>query len=103
MFQIAKTPEGKFQEEVIKYLKSLPKCWYVKIWGGGFMKSGIPDILACINSRFVAIELKAPNGRPSELQKRNIRLINKCGGYGVILYPKDFEEFKREVEKLYVD
>lgn len=103
MFKIGKTPEGKFQEEVIKYLKSLPKCWYVKIWGGGFMKSGIPDILACINNRFVAVELKAPNGRPSELQKRNIRLINECGGYGVILYPKDFEEFKREVEKLYVD
>ena len=103
MLKIAKTPEGKFQEQVIKYLKSLPNCWYVKIWGGGFMKSGIPDILGVINGRFIALELKAPNGRPSELQKRNIRLINKCGGYGVILYPKDFEEFKEGVKKLYVD
>lgn len=98
-----KTPEGKFQEQVIKYLKSLPNCWYVKVWGGGYQKSGIPDIIALINGKFVGIEVKAPNGRPSELQKRNIRLINKCGGYGVILYPKDFEKFKREVEKLYVD
>ena len=67
------------------------------------MKAGIPDILGVINGKFVGIELKAPNGRPSELQKRNIRLINECGGYGFILYPKDFNNFKREVEKLYVD
>ena len=100
---MAKTPEGKFQEQIIKYLKSLPKCWFVKIWGGGFMKAGIPDILGVINGNFIGLELKAPNGKPSELQKRNIRLINKCGGYGVILYPKDFEQFKREVEKFYVD
>lgn len=95
---MAKTPEGQFQEQVIKYLKSLDKCWYCKVWGGGYQKSGIPDILACINDKFVAIELKAPKGVATELQKRNIRLINECGGYGVILYPKDFDKFKMEVE-----
>ena len=33
--------------------------WYTKIWGGGFQKSGIPDLIACINGRFVSVELKA--------------------------------------------
>lgn len=97
---MAKTPEGKFQEQVIKYLKSLANCWYVKVWGGGYQKSGIPDIIAVINGKFIALELKAPNGKASELQKRNIRLINECGGYGFILYPKDFDKFKKEVERI---
>lgn len=97
---MAKGPESQFQDKVIKYLKSLDKCWYVKIWGGGFMKSGIPDIIGCIKGRFFALELKAPNGVASELQRRNIRIINKCGGLGYILYPKDFDDFKKEVERL---
>lgn len=96
-------PEKVFENEVKKYLNSLPNCWYIKIWGGGFMKAGIPDILGVINGKFIALELKAPHGKPSELQKRNIRLINQCGGLGVILYPKDFEKFKEGVKKLYVD
>ena len=43
--------------------------WYTKIWGGGFQKSGIPDIICCVNGVMLAVEVKASNGRPSELQK----------------------------------
>lgn len=68
--------------------------WYTKIWGGGYQKSGIPDILCCVNGVFVAIEVKASNGRPSELQKLNVKRINKSGGIAVFLYPEGFEQFK---------
>lgn len=68
--------------------------WYIKIWGGGYQKSGIPDILCCINGVFVAIEVKASSGRPSELQKLNVKRINKSGGIAVFLYPEGFEQFK---------
>lgn len=68
--------------------------WYTKIWGGGFQKSGIPDILACVNGVMLAVEVKASNGKPSELQKLNISRINKSGGIGVFLYPEGFEQFK---------
>lgn len=63
-------------------------------------KAGIPDIIACVNGTFVAIEVKGPNGKPSELQKRNIRLINECGGIAYILYPHQFEKFKRAMKSL---
>ncbi len=72
--------------------------WYTKIWGGGFQKSGIPDILACINGISVAVEVKASNGVKSELQKLNISRINQSGGLGVFLYPEGFEEFKSLVK-----
>lgn len=71
-------------------------CWFVKFFANAYTKSGIPDILCCCNGWFLAIEVKAPNGRPSELQKRNIRKI-KESGYGVILYPDQFEDFKELV------
>ncbi|KAI3350124.1 hypothetical protein [Clostridium botulinum] len=92
--------ESQFQEKVIKFLNSLDNTWHVKIWGGGFMRAGIPDIIACINGRFVAIELKADTGIVSELQKRNINLITESKGIGMILYPKGFEKFKKEISSL---
>ncbi len=54
------------------------------------------DIIACVNGHFVGIEVKAPNGHPSELQKRNIKLIHEANGYACIVYPKDFEKTKKE-------
>ena len=68
--------------------------WYTKIWGGGFQKSGIPDLICCVNGVMLAVELKASSGRASELQKLNIGRINKSGGIGIFLYPEGFEQFK---------
>jgi hypothetical protein len=42
----------------------------------------------------IAVEVKASDGRPSELQKLNISRINNSGGIGVFLYPEGFEQFK---------
>ncbi len=72
--------------------------WYTKIWGGGFQKAGIPDLICCVNGFTLAVEIKASNGRPSELQKLNISRINKSGGIGVFLYPEGFEQFKELVK-----
>ena len=72
----------------------------MKFFANAYTKSGIPDILCCCNGYFVAVEVKAPNGKPSELQKWNIRDINQCGGYGVILYPDRFDNFKYLIDCL---
>nr|DAU64712.1 MAG TPA: Nuclease [Bacteriophage sp.] len=64
-------------------------------------KNGVPDILACINGYFVAIEVKAQNGKPSELQKYNVARINSmANGYAVILYPDQFQMFKDMIRAL---
>ena len=72
--------------------------WYTKIWGGGFQKSGIPDIICCINGFFVGVETKASNGRASELQKLNVKRVNQSNGIAVILYPEGFDTFKNLME-----
>ncbi|APC83934.1 VRR-NUC domain-containing protein [Clostridium botulinum] len=92
--------EKKFENEIKKFLSDLPHTWFFKYWAGPYSKSGIPDIIACVDGHFVGIEVKAPNGKPSELQKRNVRLIQECRGLGYILYPKDFEQFKKDMWEL---
>lgn len=101
--------EKQFEKEVEKYLKSIGVYqagfpsdkmevdqigWFTKIWGGGYQKSGIPDLLLCVNGIFISVELKAPNGRPTELQKMNTARINNSGGIGIVLKPDGFENFK---------
>lgn len=72
-------------------------CWFVKFFANAYTKSGIPDLLVCCRGYFLAVEVKAQNGKPSELQKRNIKNIIKQYGYGVILYPDQFDDFKEMV------
>lgn len=85
--------EKNFENRIKQFLED-EGCWFVKFFANAYTKSGIPDILCCCNGYFVAIEVKAPNGKPSELQKRNIGLINKSFGFGVILYPDQFDDLK---------
>ena len=92
--------EKAFENKVKDYLKS-QNAWYIKYWGGAkYTKSGIPDILANICGYFVAIELKAPSGKPSHLQLRTIRRIRDAHGIAIVLYPKDFDKFKELCESL---
>ena len=91
--------EKTFENKIKAYLKSIG-AYFIKTHGDRFSKVGTPDILACVNGHFVAVEVKAENGKPSELQLYHIEQINQAGGYGVILYPKDFENFKKNINCL---
>lgn len=90
----------KNYENKIKSLLRNNDAWFVKFFANRMTKTGIPDILACVNGCFVAVEVKAGHGRPSELQKYNVREINDSGGYAIILYPQDWELFEKLVKCL---
>lgn len=92
--------EKVFETQIKKFLTQLPRTWFFKYWAGPYSKSGIPDIIACVNGHFVAIEVKADTGKPSELQERNVRLIQESKGYACIVYPKDFKKLKKELAEL---
>lgn len=95
--------EKHFENKIKRFLNTLPNTWHFKHWAGPYSPSGIPDIIACVNGRFVGIEVKKDSGKVSKLQERNIRLINNVNGVGVILYPNDFENFKKMIMKLVKD
>ena len=89
--------EKNYENKIKKFLKE-KNIWFVKYFANAFTKSGIPDILACVNGKFVAIEVKAENGKPSELQLYHKKKIEESGGKAYILYPNDFEKFKADIE-----
>ena len=88
--------EKTFENKIKDYLKD-QNCYFVKYFANRMTKAGIPDILASVNGYFVGIEVKASNGRPSEIQIYNIKKIQSTGGFGVILYPEHWEEFKNMI------
>lgn len=91
--------EKQFENKIKSFLKD-NNCWVVKYFSNSYTKRGIPDLLACVNGHFVAIEVKASNGKPSELQIYNINKIKESGGIALILYPEGFEDFKKLIYEL---
>lgn len=92
--------EKNFENKVKAYLKQ-KGAWFVKYWGGAaYTKSGVPDLLVCFKGRFLGIELKSPRGKVSDLQKHVLTEIGNAGGVAMVLYPDQFEDFKRFIEDL---
>lgn len=91
--------EKQFENRIKKFLTE-QGCYHFKFFANSYTKRGIPDLIACVNGYFVGIEVKAENGKPSDLQLYNIKKIQESGGIGLVLYPKDFEDFKDLVFKL---
>lgn len=93
-------PEKTFENKIKKYF-SEKGAWVLKTWSNGVQRSGVPDLLICYRGRFIAIEVKAENGKPSKLQEYNIEKLKEAGALAIILYPKDWESFKEEIENGY--
>lgn len=92
--------EKNLENRIKKFLKH-EVCWCLKYWaGGGFTKSGIPDLLICCNGHFIGAELKASDGTPSALQIKELRKIQQAGGIGILVYPDDELAFKMLIVKL---
>lgn len=91
--------EGIYALGTPKRDMTTPPCGtWEKRWGGGkYTKAGLPDMHIVVNGISIEAELKAPNGRPSELQKQKLNQIDDAGGIALVLYPKDFENFKKLV------
>lgn len=103
--------EKSFEEKLKRWLESegiyalgTPKqdmvaqpCGYwEKRWGGSkFTKSGMPDMHIVVRGVSIEAELKAPSGKPSELQIQKINQIDDSECIGLVLYPKDFDKFQK--------
>jgi Holliday junction resolvase len=60
----------------------------------------VPDIIACVNGRFLAIECKAGGNKPTALQTREIELIRLAGGVAVVVNEANWDTLPELIRKL---
>ena len=90
-------PEKKLQDKVVRYLRERG-IYYLNLYGDGFSGKGKPDIIACINGRFVAFELKVGSNGMQDDQKIHKLRIERSNG--LHYSPYTLEEFINIVEDL---
>jgi Holliday junction resolvase len=98
---MATTPEKKVKEKVVKKLKSLGAYYFYPV-ANGFGRSGVPDIVACYNGRFIGIEVKydASKNPPTELQKYNLAQIDDADGIALVIDRHNVDELLSILEEL---
>jgi hypothetical protein len=98
-----KRSREKAIERAILDMLSMMGAWVFKVHGHLGQRPGVPDILACLNGQFIAIEVKAPegevvhygrDGKPrvrrlkggelTELQRIEIQRIQSAGGIAFV-------------------
>jgi Holliday junction resolvase len=87
------TPEGRVKAAVRKVLDA-EGVYYFMPAANGFGRAGIPDIICCVQGFFLALELKAGNGKTTALQDREITAINVHGGRAVVINENNINEVK---------
>lgn len=86
------TPEGKVKDRIKKILNKYTPVWWFMPATGGYGKSGVPDFVACVKGKFLAIEAKATDTSPiTELQKLAIVEIGDAEGYATVLHAGNVE------------
>lgn len=90
-------PEKRLQDKAIRYLKDRG-IYHLNLYGDGWSGKGKPDIVACINGKFVAFELKVGANDMQADQVIHKRRIERSGG--LHYSPYSLEEFIDIVEGL---
>jgi len=74
---------------ILRYLKTVPQCFFWKEHGGMYGTAGLPDIICCICGKFVAFEVKTPTGKVTALQRSTINKIINADGIAHIVRSVD--------------
>lgn len=108
-------PEKKFETKVKNYLSTKgiyalgterqkmiiqANGYYEKRFANRNTKRGLPDMHICIKGLSIELELKADNGKPSELQIRMCQQIRESGGCAYIVYPSAFDKLKEIIANM---
>jgi hypothetical protein len=87
----SKPLEKTLQRRVLDDLNKLQNTFKYK--AQAMSLRGIPDIIICCNGCFIALELKrSETEKPTMLQEFTLKEINKSGGIGLLVNPKNWSE-----------
>lgn len=90
------TPEGKVKKRVKAILDEL-KVYHFSPMQNGMGRAGIPDIVACHGGKFIGIECKAGDNKPTALQERELNRILNAGGEAFVINEENIEQLREEL------
>lgn len=96
---MAQTPEAKVKNSVKKVLDA-EGVYHFSPVGSAFGRSGIPDIICCVQGSFLAIECKAGNNTTTELQKRELRKIQSAGGMAIVINETNVDAVAKTIKMI---
>ena len=88
---MAATPEKKVKQSVEGVLKK-EDVYYFFPATHGFGRSGVPDVVGCLNGYFFAVECKAGTNKPTQLQQRELAAIGAAGGRALVINENNLDE-----------
>jgi len=91
------TPEAKVKAKIHALLKK-HKAYAVNYIGGISANNGTPDILACLDGRFIGIEAKAGKNKPTDLQTLNLKRIDEAGGLALVINEENLNQLEDILE-----
>ena len=96
---MASTPEKKVKDKIVKVLKE-EGAYYFFPATHGFGRSGVPDIVCCVNGYFLAIEVKTGTNKPTALQVREIEAIRRYNGVAVVANDENWDTVRGLVHNM---
>jgi hypothetical protein len=95
-------PESRLQRRIRAALEARwPTSFWTKYWGGPFTRAGIPDLIGCVQGRFVALEVKRPGEEASRIQI--IRMTDLASAGAIVGVVRDALTAVRYVELMIDD
>lgn len=96
---MAMTPEAKVKAKVKRLLDALG-IWHFSPMMNGMGRAGVPDIIGCVNGRFIGIECKAGDNKATALQLRELSNIASAGGFTYIVRETNFPDLEGKLRWL---
>ena len=93
------TPESKVKKKVKKILDDLG-VYHFSPMATGYGRSGVPDIIVCYKGKFIGIECKSGDNKPTLLQLRNIDDIKRNQGLAIVINEGNIETLLALVKEI---
>lgn len=78
---MATKAETTLQQNIVRAIRKKygSRCWVLKVHGGPYQKTGVPDLLVIIDGVALWFEVKMPGEDPTEIQKAVMQEIRAAG------------------------
>lgn len=93
---MAETPEGKIKRKIVDWIKrTWPNSYVIRYPAGMFGRTGVPDLICCIDGLFIGIEVKTETNDPTKLQMNELIKIKSASGISVLIRGFDIGKLEK--------